>query len=588
MLQFANEWMRNPAFQRMCMPLRLSFAVVTMIFWVISANRAECQNTSSPNPPGQDSVQKKPMKASSEEELPTLKEILEEAGATNAEVEKAQDLGVSAPAKVTAVAPPVKAPATKPAEETTGTHALNHGSTPASITKGTMGITLGRNKIPKGSTRGDWVAYGLHPYWMDTAWKHYNFDFLTHVAFCAYQVDVNTGMPSGLGDWDKTRMIEAAHAAGCKVHLIVTTVGSVGDTRDMLTNPKASQNCIDQICEWVKRRSADGVCLDFEDIEASDTMALTQWVTRLAYRLWEFNEEAELTVVGHVGGKDMRYVVPALAPVVDYVIVVGYDFAGSPIARGDAVGSQFFYESTPSEKLVLTVPLFGLQWVKMWNSIANAGLDRFDTSVFRHQLTRILTPFGDGEQEVKISRNANHVPWKIDFGWGVLEISPIPNKRVAGIGIWALGDESPDRDEMRHAKKEKRKKLREARKDEERKSDAGEKQEAKQGVSVHPLNTWAYQNRWLAVWVAVLGFATLVLLLVLNRKARKEILNGKFLFPLAIMAATVLILVAYEIVHDLFWPISAHFPWFLLAGAAILCLGFAAGRYWDKMGDDET
>lgn len=455
-----------------------------------------------------------------------------------------------------------------------------------------------KHSVPANCSRGKWVVYGYHPYWMGSAWKSYNFKTLSHVAYFAYEVDLSTGAPSNIGDWATTPMIDSAHAAGCKVHLTVTTVGSRGYTRQMLNNDEIGQTCIDSLAYWVRHRKADGVSIDFEDMTSQDTSAFVQWVKKLRTALRKDNPNAEITIACGASGPSPNLAVKSLGDLVDLFVIMGYDYAYSGSKQAGCTAplpypnswlnletsvDNYLKAGVPNANLVLALPYYGYQWETNGDSRSqNTTLSSGTAVTFRQLIQNISTyeanfdsssmssfyvkPYGENYQQA----------WVLDSLSMVLRFELVKEKQLAGMGIWALGYDNGQTAlwDALHLQ-------------------FGEcdSTQSESGVFHWPKHasapTWYSNNHWKLILVCVFALLLLAIVLLLSPKARAEVLNRYLTFPFAAFVLLVICLMVYEYVHDyLFW-MSARFPWFLLLGTFILIMGFYFGRWWtDKRNHD--
>ncbi len=459
-----------------------------------------------------------------------------------------------------------------------------------------------KHTYPKNYARGKHVVYGFHPYWMGSAWKSYDFKTLSHVAYFAYEVDLKTGAPSYLGDWKTTGIIDAAHADGCKVHLTVTTVGSNGHSRDMLNNPTIAKTCIDSLAYWVKKRNADGVCIDFEDMSSQDTLAFLNWTKQLKKALIKDNPDAEIVIAGNPSGESTQLSLPSLNEIIDYMVIMGYNYTYSGSANAGSIAPMAYpqawldLESTidnyisggiSADILVLALPYYGYAWhTKGGNADNNTNTTviGFDTTVTFRSLRQSIVAEYDNKFESK-SKSSYYVKpygeaytqvWVLDSLSMSYRFSMIKEKKIAGVGMWALGYDNGESQLWNLLR-----------------ASFGSVDSTANDPHIfkrHPDNVaggWSsahYSKLWGG---CILALLILALILLISPKARSEVMNKYFLFPLAAFVFMVITISVYEYIHDYLDWMSPRFPWIVFAGTGILVIGFYFGRIWtDKRNDD--
>lgn len=325
------------------------------------------------------------------------------------------------------------------------------------------GVKFHPHVTPEHCDLGEWVVYGFHPHWMGSAWKSYNFNLLSHVSYFGYILNPETGGYNTIYDWKTTAMVDSAKAAGCKVDLCITSVSAKVPTRTMLNNPVAVDTCIKTLVRLVKFRDADGVTIDFEDIHSSDSSAFTSFVRKLRTALKEFKPDATVSVAGYALNGEKKFNLPALNQLVDYMVVMAYDYsyAGSktagavaPMPGGSrAVNLQSTIDSyvkhgLSPEKLVLALPYYGYEWKTKGKQTERGDALGHGKAVLFKQMKE-LEAEGYAKKWDSLAGNTSYFEkrngenylqaWVPDSAAMALKFQLIKRNGIAGTGMWALG-----------------------------------------------------------------------------------------------------------------------------------------------------
>jgi spore germination protein YaaH len=450
-----------------------------------------------------------------------------------------------------------------------------------------------RHRMAKGCERGKWVVYGFHPYWEGSSWKTYDFGLLSHLAYFAAEIDMRTGYPVTLNDWPTTLMVDSAQAAGCKVHLTVTPSYNGTASSNMLRNSKLAQICIDTISYWVRYRKADGVCVDFEDLKASDSTVFADWMGNLKAALLEDNPNAEVTVAGYATQASTRYSLTRLNGILDYMVVMGYDFWGSwsttsgctaPLVDKQTTSTynlnasveDYLTGGMAAKRLVLAVPYYGNGWTTqgsgagstvissdakaytfsyLMSQVKNAYVNNFDSNSLSSFYTQ------------KAGSNYSQI-WVCDSNSVALRFQLAKDKQLAGVGMWALGYDQGQTQlwDLLEAKF----------------SGCTPSTQPKTPAKALPSSFWeSYQ--WTLPWVCGLGLLLLALILIVNRKARQEVMNRYLVFPFVSFVLMALLVVGVHWCTACFGEsASLWLPLLLVIGTVVLVVGYVAGRKWSE------
>lgn len=437
--------------------------------------------------------------------------------------------------------------------------------------------------------RSDLVVYAFSYSVGKSVWQNYQFDLLSHVSVSGYTVNVKTGGPMSRGTWVSSEMRDSARAAGCKVHLTVTTIGGNGSTYTMLSNPSVAQACIDSICHYVKVFDADGVCLDFEDMhQAKDAPLFADWTIKLRQALLNTNANAEIAVAGPIIlGSDSIYTQRSLYGAIDFNVMMGYDFTGSfsgpgctsPLPGTSTFGGwnlmagihTYLKRGVSPRQLVLALPYYGYTWNTASTEIgsSNAGYvgavtyDNVTNGMPNNGYVRHWDPASLSTYYTQTVNGQPRQTWMLDSLSLAMRYDSVLALGLRGMGIWELsyGCNSPELWELLNTK-------------------FGQ---CDFTIPVRPpseTSDWMTFHQPKLLWGVGAAFILLVIVVVVNRKAREEILNRHWWFPLMVLVGLNVGVFLYALFYNLMPPSLLAFTplWMLTLASVALVIGYLVGR----------
>lgn len=314
------------------------------------------------------------------------------------------------------------------------------------------------------SLDSNFQTFGWHPYWMGTAYKSYNFKLLSRIAFFSYDINPQTGnyaSPEVIDDWKSTGLIDSAHQAGCKVLLTITNLGAE-DNRIFLDNSVNQHSVLfDSLLFLVNLRGADGIDINFEQIPIGYGPKFSAFIKALSVKFKTANKDFFINLTIPKVNNGQIPDIENLNEYVDAFVLTGYDFHMStsgtdgPVAPlrakpGDrsieTIVDAYLREGIDIDKLILALPYYGAVW--------RSGIAQMESSnaQFEEYLTyrNILSTFQ--KQDVpnydSLSSSAYYlikngdvytkcwfddtITYQVKFDW-------IKEKKLAGVGFWALG-----------------------------------------------------------------------------------------------------------------------------------------------------
>ncbi|GAB4403053.1 MAG: hypothetical protein OHK0053_27530 [Microscillaceae bacterium] len=303
-------------------------------------------------------------------------------------------------------------------------------------------------------------VFGWHPAWMQNAYESYNFSLLSAVAYFSYELNPADGNYRQIHDWATTGLIEKAQKQGCKVLLSVSCFGEE-NLQAFLSNRSAQRNCINTVIGLVQSRKANGIHLDFENIPAKNKEDFTDFVLSLGFQLKNLQKDAWLTLSLPTFDFDKVYEVGQLASQVDLFVMGGYEFYGSnsqtagpiaPVGSGsfwwqmnlEAAVDEYLAAGTPPEKLLLTVPYYGAEWVTESLQVPSSAKKFIDYAPYREIVRQ--RPQSKNEAGAMSAyagfldaNNNYHQVWFEDSLSLAQKYDWVQKKKIGGVAIWALG-----------------------------------------------------------------------------------------------------------------------------------------------------
>ncbi len=307
-------------------------------------------------------------------------------------------------------------------------------------------------------------VFGWHTYWSEDSYKAYDYNLLTHVAYFSCSADVNTGRLATLNGWDTSSLVSYVHAQNpnCKVVLTFACFGQK-TISTLLNNKNAQKRVIEDLVNAVTKKKADGICLDFEGIPDNQQNTFTSFVSQLKKACEKGKLSISMTLPA-INTNPSPYNFDSLKTYVDLFLIMGYDYFGSfsktyagPSAPSKVVKNWIsstveqsvnYYLNTKisNTQLLLAVPYYGAIWetenINMPSKIkkfigyrpysyALAYMANFkNDSAF--QLSYYAFPVKDSSSTFR--------EFYLDTEYSLgLKYDLILNKKLAGVGIWALG-----------------------------------------------------------------------------------------------------------------------------------------------------
>jgi spore germination protein YaaH len=313
------------------------------------------------------------------------------------------------------------------------------------------------------------VVYGFHPYWVNGNESKYQYDLLSHLAYFSADVDPVTGGFSSTHSYSTAAVITQAKNAGVKVHLTIVLFSK----HDSLWAKQSRQDAlVNNILAKVKERNIDGVNIDFESMKSSDAAPFKKFIRQLGDTLHKYQKE--LTV--ELFAVDRYNIFPAsfftdLNDVVDsyFIMLYAYNYSGSstagpnsPLMTTAATSYRHVLRSIkwytdlgcPPGKLIAGFPYYGIDWPVVSSSRMAAttasGSSRFYNVAKNNYLDTMKAEnkFFDATFSTPWYRYQSAAGWRQTWYDDSLSLArkydSVKTKKIAGIGMWALGYDNPE------------------------------------------------------------------------------------------------------------------------------------------------
>jgi len=313
------------------------------------------------------------------------------------------------------------------------------------------------------------VVMGYLPYWVEP--KNLPWESLDILAWFSTgtNADGTLGTDHGWGDAAALELIGAAHAAGARVVLSTTRFGGA-NVHELLGNPTASSNAIDNLVAKMIDGSGDGIDIDFEGLLVEDRDLLVQFIVDLRIALDAAQPGSLLTMATPAVDWGGAWDYDALATEADVLFIMGYAFAGSwsdpkpnaPLDGSELWGSRGLRWSVldylewggdhNADRIVLGLPLYGHEWEassgdvpasddgETWARFFDTCQDRFAT-YGKSWDTPAATPYTAWQEGGQW-----HQLWCEDADSILLKATMAWEEGIGGFGFWALNYDDGDAD----------------------------------------------------------------------------------------------------------------------------------------------
>jgi spore germination protein YaaH len=308
--------------------------------------------------------------------------------------------------------------------------------------------------------------FGFAPYWTLDKSSHFDVESLSTVSYFGVDVGPDGALVRSGDGWvgyqseQLAELVTRAHAA--HDHAVLTAKTFDPPTLHKLsTDPNAGARLSQELAGAIQAKSMDGANLDFEGHGAADRAGFASFACEVARGLKRVNPHWSITVDTYAtsaaddqGWFDVR----ALADCLDGFMVMAYDMyqdgRASPNAplngynSNDQEAVAAYVSRVPAQRVILGVPFYGYQWPtpdQQPNQTSSGG----PTPMTYAQIAAAGYPkYWDPTGKVPWSAYQDGPQWHelyFDDPTSLALKAQLANDRkLAGLGIWALGMDGND------------------------------------------------------------------------------------------------------------------------------------------------
>lgn len=334
-------------------------------------------------------------------------------------------------------------------------------------------VTFEKNKD---STRPKKIIFGFLPFWNIKYESSIRYHQLSDIAFFGLDVapdgTIRTRTKDGFEEpgWTAYQsasfgtIVRKAHDSGTKVILVLRAFDN--DTiESVLLNKQKQKKLIDKTIEILKLKNLDGVNIDFEYVGSPPKNVRDQFTAfvdsfRSSCRLSLVACDVSVDAYADAATSDRLWDFPALAPLIDYIVVMAYDFTrpssdySGPVAPLDQIklAIQAYAMMVPQNKLLLGVPYYGYEWPTYSKEPISKTSDIGYIATYKRIKELILgassqlgwdensfTPYLISTESGKTTQifydDARSLGLKYDF---------VNEANLGGVALWALGYDTPN------------------------------------------------------------------------------------------------------------------------------------------------
>ncbi len=304
--------------------------------------------------------------------------------------------------------------------------------------------------------------FGYHPYWGGSNYLNYRWGLLSDLCHFSYEVDPVSGLPVTTHDWDTSPAIDSALAHGVKVHLCVTLFSGHSI---FFPNLVARQTLIEQVIGLILQRGAHGVNMDVEALPLSQKAGFHAFMADLCSQVKAADPDLEVSIAAPAVNWSEKFDVPLLAGMIDFFMVMGYDYYWSGSSLAGPVSPLYpmtgsynysfsrtisYYQSqdVPPEKIVMGVPYYAYQWKTEGPTAPSPAVGPGAAYTYRYIKDNTSGQYSSWNKQLEPNSFSPYFAFEsngwyqcfLDDAYSLGEKYDIVNRRgLGGIGIWALG-----------------------------------------------------------------------------------------------------------------------------------------------------
>lgn len=308
-------------------------------------------------------------------------------------------------------------------------------------------------------------VYGWHPYWVGSVYNNYDWSMLSDFCYFDYGVSPTTGNNTNASfAWASSAAVTAAISNSVNVHFCATMFSSHST---FWASSTAQQTFITNAINLLNSRpGSNGINIDFEGMGASDKAPFTAFMTNLCNQVHAANPNYKVTMALYAVDWSTSFDIPALNPIVDEFIIMGYDYyySGSSTAGPESplynfqtgynytVAKSITYylkQGVSKNKLLLGLPWYGREWETAAGTAPSSTTGGFTSSRTYNYVKNNAATYSAANKKWEANcfnpyyAYQNAGLWRqcwIDDVYSYGRKFDLVNQRgIGGIGIWALG-----------------------------------------------------------------------------------------------------------------------------------------------------
>lgn len=300
------------------------------------------------------------------------------------------------------------------------------------------------------------TVYGYWPYWGDPL-STVPWDQLTHIALFDVGLDADGGL-TDTEHWTDhaAEAVQLAEPYGVHVHLTVTSFDDAVMSSVLASRDKR-RAAVTALANLVDDYGADGVNVDFEGLPVGMKSAFVVFIQELAAEVGEVT--IAMPAVDWAGAYDYDQ----LALAADSLFIMGYDYHYSggdpgPVSPRDSSAKWGSYSlawtlddyprwGAPEDKLILGLPLYGVDWPTTSNAVPGTKTGRGAASLYADAVVAgdTLGRHWDADSSTPYAfPSSDHQLWYDDEASLDAKIELALDAGLQGVGFWALTYDNHD------------------------------------------------------------------------------------------------------------------------------------------------
>ncbi len=327
-----------------------------------------------------------------------------------------------------------------------------YGRPPGKIDTLLLGDTLGaRYTITLGHKAN---VIGVHPYWMNDKYLHYNFTALSAVSFYGYTTEKDI-KARDIPPFPLNMFTLAASAGSDRLFTLYENDPAHIDA--LLKDEQAQFRCIDSLLPLLQHYDANGINIWFSQLNGNKRDAFSRFVTLLSNYLQRNSDKKYLITITLPSYDDQAaYDLRTLDPLTDHFLVDFTKASGTRAGalapmKGDArraiepVMSRLLNQQIAPGKFVILLSYYGTQWKKS----QSGGKDIFTKYVPFNEIknrfpgdTSVIYDEDAVAAYVEEKNEAGEVTSEIWFDDAYtldVKYDYVLNNGLGGVAVWPLG-----------------------------------------------------------------------------------------------------------------------------------------------------